>query len=53
LFGLLGEYVGRMYIELKHRPLFTIDRIVTHDSESPTTAQPNQLDVPNVERSKK
>jgi glycosyltransferase involved in cell wall biosynthesis len=45
LFGLLGEYIGRMYIELKHRPLFTIDRIVTHNTESLTTTQPNQLDA--------
>jgi glycosyltransferase involved in cell wall biosynthesis len=45
LVGLLGEYVGRMYIEQKQRPLFTIDRIVTHDSERPTTAQPEQLNA--------
>ena len=45
LFGLLGEYVGRMYIELKHRPLFTIDRIVTQDTEIPTAAPPNQLNA--------
>lgn len=42
LFGLLGEYIGRMYIELKQRPLFTIDRIVTHNIESLTPAQPGQ-----------
>jgi polyisoprenyl-phosphate glycosyltransferase len=45
LFGLLGEYIGRMYIELKQRPLFTIDRIVTHDTESLTTARPAQIDA--------
>jgi polyisoprenyl-phosphate glycosyltransferase len=43
LFGLLGEYVGRMYIELKQRPLFTIDRIVTHNTDSLTAAKPEQL----------
>jgi polyisoprenyl-phosphate glycosyltransferase len=43
LVGLLGEYVGRMYIEQKQRPLFTIDRIVTQNTESPMTAQPKQL----------
>src|ERR1700682_216708 len=43
LFGLLGEYVGRMYIEQKQRPLFTIDRIVTQKTESPMTAQPERL----------
>jgi glycosyltransferase involved in cell wall biosynthesis len=45
LFGLLGEYIGRMYIELKQRPLFTIDRIVTHNTESLTMAQPGQIDA--------
>ncbi len=43
LVGLLGEYVGRMYIEQKQRPLFTIDRIVTQNTESPMSAQPKQL----------
>lgn len=45
LFGLLGEYIGRMYIELKQRPLFTIDRIVTHNTESLTPAQPRPLNA--------
>ena len=26
--GILGEYLGRLYIEAKHRPLFVIDEIV-------------------------
>jgi dolichol-phosphate mannosyltransferase len=42
LFGLLGEYVGRMYIELKQRPLFTIDRIVTQNTENPPAVQQRQ-----------
>jgi glycosyltransferase involved in cell wall biosynthesis len=50
LVGLLGEYVGRMYIELKRRPLFTIDRIVTHDAKGPSTTQPNQVDALQDER---
>jgi dolichol-phosphate mannosyltransferase len=29
LFGLLGEYVGRLYLESKRRPLFVIDEIRT------------------------
>ena len=32
LFGLLGEYVGRLYLESKRRPLFVIDEIRTGDS---------------------
>jgi dolichol-phosphate mannosyltransferase len=50
LFGLLGEYVGRMYIELKQRPLFMIDQIVTHDAGVLTTVQPDQ---PNGSSEKK
>jgi len=29
LFGLLGEYVGRLYLETKRRPLFVIDQVLT------------------------
>jgi polyisoprenyl-phosphate glycosyltransferase len=35
LFGLLGEYVGRLYLETKRRPLFVIDRILTQDDSGP------------------
>jgi dolichol-phosphate mannosyltransferase len=28
--GIMGEYIGRLYIESKHRPLFIIDQIVRH-----------------------
>ncbi len=34
LFGLLGEYVGRMYLETKRRPLFVIDQVLTQDGAS-------------------
>ncbi len=34
LFGLLGEYVGRLYLELKRRPLFVIDEIRTGENVS-------------------
>ena len=29
--GILGEYVGRLFIETKNRPLFIIDNVKTHD----------------------
>jgi len=32
LFGLLGEYVGRLYLEAKRRPLFVIDKVLTQDA---------------------
>ncbi len=35
LFGLLGEYVGRLYLETKRRPLFVIDRILTQNASAP------------------
>ncbi len=33
--GVFGEYLGRMYIESKHRPLFIIDKIVNHEKPAP------------------
>jgi glycosyltransferase involved in cell wall biosynthesis len=35
LFGLLGEYVGRMYLETKRRPLFVIDQVLTQNMAAP------------------
>ena len=32
LFGLLGEYVGRLYLETKRRPLFVIDQVLTQNA---------------------
>jgi dolichol-phosphate mannosyltransferase len=36
LLGVFGEYLGRLYIEAKGRPLFVIDRVFTHQ---PATAE--------------
>ena len=30
--GLIGEYIGRIYDEVKRRPLFIIDKIVDVDN---------------------
>jgi dolichol-phosphate mannosyltransferase len=38
--GVIGEYLGRMYIEVKRRPLFLIDRILRGETEAePRLAQ--------------
>lgn len=31
--GLMGEYVGRIYDEVKRRPMFVIDKIIAQDSQ--------------------
>lgn len=28
--GIIGEYIGRLYVEVKHRPLFSVRRELTH-----------------------
>jgi dolichol-phosphate mannosyltransferase len=40
LFGLLGEYVGRMYLETKRRPLFVIDQVLTQNMAAPAPYRP-------------
>jgi dolichol-phosphate mannosyltransferase len=32
--GIIGEYVGRMYMQGKNRPLFIVDRVVRHVAEA-------------------
>lgn len=31
--GILGEYVGRLYMQSKKRPLFVVDRLISHDRD--------------------
>jgi hypothetical protein len=35
MFGLLGEYVGRLYLETERRPLFVIDQVLTQNAATP------------------
>jgi dolichol-phosphate mannosyltransferase len=48
-FGAVGEYIGRIYVETKRRPLFLVDRTVNLDVERglrPSSAQ--VLDLPGA-----
>jgi dolichol-phosphate mannosyltransferase len=38
--GIMGEYLGRLYMEAKRRPLFVIDQIVNGRTETLQVVQP-------------
>jgi dolichol-phosphate mannosyltransferase len=40
-FGALGEYIGRIYIETKGRPIYLIERTINVDAASPAERRPN------------
>jgi glycosyltransferase involved in cell wall biosynthesis len=41
--GVFGEYLGRMYMEGKHRPLFIIAEVRRHPVASATAAEPSEV----------
>ena len=43
--GIFGEYLGRMYIESKRRPLFIVDEIVTTNATLAPSSQPGKNSV--------
>jgi polyisoprenyl-phosphate glycosyltransferase len=38
--GVVGEYVGRVYEEVKHRPLYVIGRLIRHSPAEPGPSAP-------------
>ena len=45
MLGLIGEYLGRLYIESKRRPLFVVDRVITNvqsPASQPLTLAPQK-----------
>lgn len=29
--GIVGEYIGKIYIEVKHRPRYNVEQLLMHD----------------------
>ena len=48
MLGVLGEYLGRLYIEAKRRPLFVIERVVRSDEFAPTVVRPEATSPPSA-----
>ena len=49
--GVIGEYLGRVFVEVKRRPLFVVDRAEGFGSRSATLVDTNsELAVPPVRR---
>jgi glycosyltransferase involved in cell wall biosynthesis len=48
--GLIGEYVGRLYMEVKHRPLFIVEEVVHGPAAVHTLGGPNRSGLTEYER---
>jgi glycosyltransferase involved in cell wall biosynthesis len=48
--GIIGEYVGRIYGESKHRPLYVVRDRMGFDKQNPVSARPRETMVPAVKR---
>ena len=43
--GILGEYVGKIYMEVKHRPRFVIERVLDDSAGGDTAGRPERLEI--------
>jgi glycosyltransferase involved in cell wall biosynthesis len=43
MLGIMGEYLGRLYLESKRRPLFVIDKIVQHPNKAEAVAMDRRI----------
>jgi dolichol-phosphate mannosyltransferase len=48
LLGVFGEYLGRLYMEAKRRPLFVVDRVLTHKPTPMETRDRIALDMASI-----
>ena len=46
--GVVGEYIGKIYMEVKERPRFNVETVLLHDKEQETGLQ--RYNVPNFKK---
>ncbi|HEX6705487.1 MAG TPA: glycosyltransferase family 2 protein [Albitalea sp.] len=46
--GVIGEYVGKIYMETKHRPRYLIDRLAVSEPVAPAASLPQSLNTTSL-----